>query len=131
MRKAYLEHVNVTVADPLAVAGDLSTLFGWEIRWQGEAIDSGFTVHVGERGGAEDSYLALYRGRESHPASGSSYRTLNGLNHIGIVVADLDAAESRVKAEGHTTYSHADYEPGRRFYFNLRDNLEIEVISYH
>lgn len=130
MRKAYLEHVNVTVADPLQVATQLTALFDWEIRWQGEAIDQGFTVHVGEVGGDAASYLALYRGRENRTSTDSTYQTVNGLNHIGLVVQDLDAAEARVKSEGHATYSHADYEPGRRFYFTLQDDLEVEVISY-
>jgi len=28
------------------------------------------------------------------------------------------------------TYSHGDYEPGRRFYFDDKRGLEIEVVSY-
>ncbi|MFT4811430.1 MAG: hypothetical protein ACI9LX_004807 [Paraglaciecola sp.] len=27
-------------------------------------------------------------------------------------------------------YNHGDYEPGRRFYFNLEEGIEIEVVSY-
>jgi hypothetical protein len=37
------------------------------------------------------------------------------LNHIGVEVDDLDATEARVVAAGLKPFSHADYEPGRRF----------------
>jgi len=60
----------------------------------------------------------------------ASYDRLNGLNHLGIVVDDLDDAEERVTAAGLTPRSHADYEPGRRFYFDDADGLEFEVIAY-
>jgi hypothetical protein len=63
-------------------------------------------------------------------AATESYSTLNGLNHIGVVVDDLDGVEARVKAEGFVPHSHANYEPGRRFYFDGPEELEIEVVSY-
>ncbi len=52
------------------------------------------------------------------------------LNHIGVEVDDLDATEARVVAAGLTPFSHADYEPGRRFYFLDPDGIEYEVVSY-
>ena len=126
---ARLEHVNVTVADPRATAAVLQDLFGWHTRWEGSAINGGFTVHVG----GDDSYLALYTG----PAGGrdqvgadNSYLRRGGLNHIGVVVDDLDAAEVAVKVAGFTPHSHADYEPGRRFYFHEGNGVEIVVVSY-
>jgi len=95
-----LEHVNVTVAEPRATAAMLSNLFGWKTRWEGEALNGGYTVHVG---GADD---------------------------VGVVVDDLDAIEAKVKALGYETHSHADYEPGRRFYFIEENGVEFEVINY-
>ena len=125
MPSATLEHVNFTVTDPKATAKRLCDLFGWKIRWEGEAINNGYTVHVG----SESSYLAIYsRGNPGDPAN--SYETRAGLNHIGIVVDDLDATEARIKAAGIETHSHGDYEPGRRFYFHDPDQIEFEVISY-
>ena len=59
-----------------------------------------------------------------------TYRTTGGLNHIGVVVDDLGAVEARVKAAGLVPHSHADYEPGRRFYFDDHDGTEWEVVSY-
>ncbi|MGZ9810565.1 VOC family protein [Pseudoroseicyclus sp. H15] len=125
---ARLEHVNVTVADPVATAEMLCKLFGWQIRWQGTAIHGGHTVHVG----GDDTYLALYTGpggRAQQEAS-DSYSQRAGLNHIGVVVDDLDAAEAGVTAAGYEPHSHADYEPGRRFYFREENGVEIEVVSY-
>lgn len=127
---AQLEHVNITVSDPKRTAQMLIDLFGWHIRWEGSAMaGAGYTVHVG----SEDSYVAVYSGSDpaqTVPKADASYQTRGGLNHIGVVVADLDAVEDRLKAMGLTPHSHADYEPGRRFYFHDLDGVEIEVISY-
>ncbi|MEO1293522.1 MAG: VOC family protein [Pseudomonadota bacterium] len=121
-----VEHVNVTVSDPAKTAEVLCTLFDWTIRWQGTAIDDGFTVHVG----GPESYLALYARGDVPDAGGDSYGTLRGLNHIGVTVDDLDAVEARVKAAGYRPKAHGDYEPGRRFYFEGDDGIEFEVVSY-
>lgn len=126
---AYLEHVNVTVQDPDVTAGLFVDLFGWHVRWRGGAIGDGRSVHVGTDG----CYIALYTGPDGVPqdAAHTSYREKAGLNHIGVVVEDLDAVETAVKARGYATHSHADYEPGRRFYFNEENGVEIEVVAYN
>lgn len=126
MTEATLEHINLTVRDPLATAAVLDKIFGWKIRWQGESLYEGFTVHVG----GEHSYLALYAHKDLKPNNVESYFHLQGLNHLGVVVDDLDATEIKVQEAGYTPKSHADYEPGKRFYFEDNDGLEIEVISY-
>jgi catechol 2,3-dioxygenase-like lactoylglutathione lyase family enzyme len=125
---AKLEHVNFTAADPKAMADVLCRLFGWRIRWSGGAIYGGHTVHVG----GDDDYVAIYSGDPSAALAeaGTSYSTRKGLNHLGIVVEDIAATEARVKAEGFEPRSHASYEPGRRFYFDGPEDLEIEVVSY-
>lgn len=126
MAEMKLEHVNLTVADPDATAAMLGEIFGWKVRWRGEAKDNGLSVHVG---GADD-YLALYRPQGALAAEYNNYGTIGGLNHIGVVVDDIDAVEVRVKAAGMEPYSHDDYEPGRRFYFNDADGIEFEVVEY-
>lgn len=63
-------------------------------------------------------------------AQQSSYAQKAGLNHIAVVVDDLDAVEAKVIARGYETHSHADYEPGRRFYFREENGIEIEVVEY-
>lgn len=121
-----LEHVNITVPDPKATAAVLIDLFGWHIRWEGEAMDNGYSVHVGDDVG----YLALYRpGRALNPAA-DTYALVGGLNHVGVTVDDLGTTEARVVAAGYTPNSHADYEPGRRFYFDGPDGIEFEVVNY-
>ncbi|WP_334193395.1 VOC family protein [Pararhodobacter sp.] len=125
--QATLEHTNLTVTDPAATARWMEEVFGWHIRWQGSAIHGGRSIHVG----GDDSYLALYRPLDApRPAAARSYDTIGGLNHLAVTVADLDATEAKVRAAGFTPHSHADYEPGRRFYFHDADGVEYEVVSY-
>lgn len=126
---AHLEHVNITVPDPQKTAQMLIDLFGWHIRWEGEAISGGYTVHVG----TQTSYVALYTGpggAENQSPVQNSYRQTGGFNHLGVVVDDLEQAEAAVKSLGLVPEKHADYEPGKRFYFDDPDGIEIEVISY-
>lgn len=123
---AVLEHINLTVSDPAKTAQLLVNLFDWRIRWEGDAIHAGHSIHVG----GEESYFAIYGREEKRAGVHRSYDQIGGLNHVGVVVDDLDAIEKRVKAAGFEPHSHADYEPGRRFYFKDHDGLEFEVISY-
>ncbi len=123
---AQLEHANLTVPDPKATAAWMCDLFGWRIRWEGAAKDDGYSVHVG----ADDCYLALYAPSGAVERGPSTYATTGGLNHVGVQVDDLDAAEARVKAAGFVTTNHGDYKPGRRFYFNDSDGIEFEVVAY-
>ncbi|PRZ49992.1 glyoxalase/bleomycin resistance protein/dioxygenase superfamily protein [Tritonibacter scottomollicae] len=53
---ATLEHANLCVSDPHKTAAWMEKIFGWHIRWQGPALNGGYTVHVGSK----SSYLALY-----------------------------------------------------------------------
>lgn len=123
MPSARLEHVNIRVSDPERSAAFFRTLCGWHERWRGPAIDDGFSIHMG----THDQYLVLYA-----PKEGTSGRFTKGvpLQHIGIAVDDLDAAEQIVIAAGLEPFNHADYEPGQRFYFYDWDGIEFEVISY-
>ena len=126
MAQAMLEHVNLTVPDAAATAKLMCDLFGWSVRWQGPAKDNGFTVHVG----GTDSYLALFTPPGAVSPAGTDSTVTGYLNHVGVVVDDLDAVEARVKAAGYTPTNHGDYEPGRRFYFEDGDGVEYEVVSY-
>jgi glyoxylase I family protein len=126
MSHSVLEHLNITVSDPDKTAAMLCNLFDWHIRWQGDAIHGGRTIHVG----SDECYLAIYSPVKIPTQSGDSYNNRGGLNHVGIVVEDLDKVEERVLKAGFTPGSHADYEPGRRFYFHDDDNIEFEVVSY-
>jgi catechol 2,3-dioxygenase-like lactoylglutathione lyase family enzyme len=120
-----IEHVNVTVADPARTSALMEALFDWHVRWSGAAQNGGHTIHVG----TDDHYVALY-------TPGSTARTAEAfakgrpLNHIAVEVDDLDATEARVIAAGLKPFSHADYDPGRRFYFLDLDGIEYEIVSY-
>ena len=123
---AKLEHVNITVSDPKATAAWIERVFGWKTRWEGKALNDGYTMHVGET----DTYIALYSPGKTNPSEEDNYSHSGGLNHWAVVVDDLEATEDRIKAEGFATEKHADYEPGRRFYFHDQDGIEIEVVAY-
>jgi len=123
---AQLEHANITVTDPQATAAWMAQIFGWRVRWQGDAIAGGHTIHIG----TDSSYVALYTPKKTPATGTSSYDTTGALNHIGVTVDDLDAAETLVKAQGFTPVNHADYEPGRRFYFRDHDGVEYELVQY-
>ncbi|QBF30402.1 VOC family protein [Thalassococcus sp. S3] len=123
---AMLEHTNLTVSDPDATAKWMCDLFGWHIRWSGTAMQTGRTVHVG----TDTQYLALFTPGKPNPPKDDNYETLGGLNHIAVVVDDIEQMEERVKNVGFTAGNHGDYEPGRRFYFHDADGIEYEVVQY-
>lgn len=133
MKEAYLEHANITVSNPDATASILCKLFDWQIRWSGEAMDNGYTVHVG----GANSYLAIYTNDQVSTNASNDFKTIKNLNHIGIVVDDLALTESRVLAAGYKPHNHRHYKnqdsnsgPSSNFYFHIIDDLEVEVIHY-
>lgn len=123
---AYLEHANITVKDPKATAAVLQELFDWHIRWEGPALETGYSVHVGTVNG----YLALYAPGDGIDGAAQRYTKSGALNHIGVVVENIEKAEEKVKNAGFLPHNHADYEPGKRFYFDGPDGVEYEVVSY-
>ena len=125
MPGAFIEHVNITVRDPERSAKLMHDLFGWNIRWQGPSLNGGRTIHVGD----DQFYLALYTSQGTETPD-DAFRKGRPLNHVGIVVDDLDDAERRVVAAGLEPFNHGDYDPGRRFYFFDFDGTEFELVSY-
>jgi len=127
MSKAILEHVNMTVSDPDKTGQMLVELFDWKIRWSGASLHNGRTVHVGN----DDDYVALYaKDQPRQLDENENYRIAGAINHLGILVSDLETAERRIQAYGLKTHSHQTYEPGSRFYFHDHDGIEYEVLSY-
>ncbi len=127
MSQANLEHVNITVSDPQKTAAMLCGIFEWQVRWHGPSQMGGHTYHVG----TPEQYLAVY----SYDGKPVTQQTSNGLvrgglNHVGVLVENLDEIEQKVMAAGFTPFGHENYEPGRRFYFNDADEIEYEVVSY-
>lgn len=123
MSKARLEHVNISVSDAQRTATFLEKLTGWHRRWEGAAANGGYTIHLGD----ETAYLAIY----TNSSVQGAFAKGAPMNHIGIAVKDLDAAEAAVQAEGLTTFNHGEYKPGpRNFYFIDADGVEFEVVCY-
>ena len=122
MPNGYLEHANITVTDPDRLSALLQRLCGWHERWSGPAMNGGRTIHVGNA----QQYVALY----TH--AGPIAPNVQGipLNHLAMVVDDLDAAEAIVVESGLEPFHHGNYDPGRRFYFIDWDGIEFEVVSY-
>ena len=126
MTSNFIEHVNLTVSDARRSAKNLEFLFGWKLRWDGPSQGGGYTIHVGD----ENQYVALYQPKEEINTTKLTENTLGHLNHVGVVVKDLDAMDKRVRAAGFTPGEHEVYEPGRRFYFVDQDGIEFEIVSY-
>ncbi|TNJ47642.1 VOC family protein [Phaeobacter sp. B1627] len=123
---AILEHANLCVSDPDRTAAWMEKIFGWRLRWQGPAINGGYSVHVGNK----DSYIALYAPARPLADPSPPYSAKGALNHIALIVEDLDRAETAVKEAGFTPMNHGDYEPGRRFYFRDENLVEYELVQY-
>ena len=123
---AHLEHTNLTVSDPDTTAKWMCALFGWHVRWAGAAMSTGRTVHVG----TDSHYLALFSPGAPGQAQDDTYSTIGGLNHLAVTVNDIAKMEQAVTAQGFTAEKHADYEPGKRFYFHDHDGIEYEVVQY-
>ncbi|NIZ12470.1 VOC family protein [Phaeobacter sp. HF9A] len=123
---ATLEHANICVSNPEQTAAWMQKIFGWHIRWQGPAINGGYSVHVGTK----DQYLALYAPDKDLIEPAERYAHKGGLNHLAVVVDDLDKAEAAVREAGFEPMNHGDYEPGRRFYFLDGEGVEYELVQY-
>jgi len=122
MPQGTLEHVNLTVSD-IHRSGRLFTdLLGWKKRWLGPAQSGGVTLHLGD----QRTYFALYCDGAPVPIRAKGVP----LNHVGLLVDDLLAAENIVRAHGLTPFGHGDYAPGWRFYFFDWDGIEFEVVNY-
>jgi catechol 2,3-dioxygenase-like lactoylglutathione lyase family enzyme len=117
-----IEHVNLTVTDIERSAALFEKLLGWRERWRGPSLHGGETIHVGEA----STYLAFYTDRRNH----AGQKKGRPMNHVGLLVEDLDGAEQVIVAAGLEPWGHDDYAPGRRFYFYDWDGIEFEVVSY-
>lgn len=123
MAHGTIEHVNITVTNPDRSAQLFAKLLGWKERWRGASAQGGRTIHVG----SEENYLAIY----THDAAEGPYGKGIPLNHIGLQVDDLDAAQRTVTEAGLEPFSRGQYEPGpESFYFLDWDGIEFEVVSY-
>jgi len=124
--QANIEHINLSASDPDNTARQLCELFNWKVRWSGASMDDGYTVH----GGSQSSYVAIYKNDPLYVHTQRSHNTVHNLNHIGIMVDDLNTIEEKARALGLEPFNHSNYGPCDSFYCYLEDGLEIEVINY-
>ncbi|MEL7199236.1 MAG: VOC family protein [Pseudomonadota bacterium] len=125
MPQGRIEHANLTVSDPDRSADLFKQLCGWEERWRGKSQFGGDTIHVGQPGNGA-TYLAVYSDEDVV----GGYSKGQPLNHVGLVVDDLERAETVVADAGLKPFGHDNYDPGERFYFFDWDGIEFEVASY-
>ena len=125
MNAAILEHLNITVEKPVELAQELCYLFGWKVRWEGDSLEKGYSVHVG----GESSYLALYTPAKLTGEPVPPYRSDRAMNHIGVVVEDLEETRKVVLDAGLIIGDENEVPPGRRFYFHLH-GIEFEAVEY-
>ena len=110
MATARLEHVNISVTDGERSAQLLEKLTGWHRRWEGPSLDNGRSIHLGD----EQAYVAIH----TSPRIKGGFVKSVPMNHIGIAVDDIAAAEAVIVEAGLEPFSHGKYEPGpRSFYF--------------
>jgi catechol 2,3-dioxygenase-like lactoylglutathione lyase family enzyme len=119
-------HANLTVTDTQRSAALFQRLLGWHIRWSGQSMLGGDTVHVCD----ETTYLALYTDADGRADKGRHCSKGQPLNHIGLLVYDLAAAETFVTQAALKPFGHDDNDPGKRFYFFDWDGIEFEIVSY-
>jgi len=98
------------------------------IGWRGPSMIGGETIHVGGKA----DYIAV----DTCGALSQRFAKRQPLGHAGLVVDDLGAAqavvkEAVVKSAGLHPFGHADYAPGRQFYFFDWDGIAFEMVSYN
>ena len=67
----------------------MQKVFDWSIRWEGETQHNGYSIHIGDT----DSYIAIYKPGLKIAPYQRSYAMSGHVNHVGIVVEDLDEIE--------------------------------------
>ena len=122
-----IEHVNMTVRDLDESIEFYCALFDGEVSWQGTATNMTGPVRAAHvRFG--DDYFSLFE-KERGERAAYDYGP-PGINHIGLVVQDLDAIRKKLAALHTPVEKEADYEPGHRLYVFDPNGIELELVQY-
>lgn len=121
-----LEHANITVRNLERAASFITTaLPEFRIRG-GDKSGRESWLHVG----TDDSYISLTHSPDALTGKRKPYADL-GVNHIGVVVEDVESVIARLLSAGYRQSSGTEVTPWRkRYYFLDDDDLEWEFIEY-
>lgn len=89
-------------------------------------MDDGHSVHVGSK----ESYLALYTNSKMIANQQQNHATENNLNHVAVVVDDLEPYRQKSIKLGLTPFNFSDYGDCKSFYVIDQFGLEIEIVCY-
>ncbi|MHC5009366.1 MAG: VOC family protein [Planctomycetota bacterium] len=125
----YLEHANITVPDVDAAIAFLRTIDpALRVRHDETPPNSHRWVHIG----TDDTYIALQAPHlDANPLALRQAYENYGVNHLGWVVDDFDAAIARLEKGGYRRGMEVEPHPHRRraYYFDTAD-FEWEIVEY-
>ncbi|MEZ9057098.1 VOC family protein [Vibrio pelagius] len=123
--QAYVEHANITVSNIDDAVQFIQTAIP-EFKERHRGQTNYRWCHIG----TDDSYIALQEVVARKQTDRSPYLDV-GINHIGIVVDDVDRVEKRLLAAGYEQNDIGEDNPFRkRVYFYDASGVEWEFIEY-
>lgn len=129
MPSEYLEHANITVRNVDAAQQFLQlALPTWQVRGQGQMDWFGKTIRWLHLGNASH-YIALQSDGEGAVLDWQSHAV--GVKHLGLVVPDLAALQTRLTAAGYPQDHPGGKHPHRRsVYYQMDGLVQIEFMQY-
>lgn len=123
--QAYVEHANVTVSNiDDAIQFIQTAIPEFKVRHRGETQYR--WCHIG----TDNSYIALQEMVAREQTDRAPYLDV-GINHIGLVVNDVDQVKQRLLSGGYQQNDIGEENPYRkRIYFYDRSGVEWEFIQY-
>ena len=123
--QAYVEHANVTVSNiDDAIQFIQTAIPEFKVRHRGETQYR--WCHIG----TDNSYIALQEMLAREQTDRAPYLDV-GINHIGLVVNDVDQVKQRLLSDGYQQNDIGEENPYRkRIYFYDRSGVEWEFIQY-
>ena len=129
MPTEYLEHANITVRNLDTALQFLQlALPTWQVRGQGRMDWFGKPIRWLHLGTASH-YIALQSEGEGATLDWQSHAV--GVKHLGLVVPDLAALQTRLTAAGHALDHPGGKHPHRRsVYYQMDGLVQIEFMQY-
>ncbi|WLQ11702.1 VOC family protein [Hahella aquimaris] len=123
----YLEHANITVESIEKSTEFLQAAFpDFVLRGEGNLMNqNGRWAHVGN----DRFYFALQQ-CDNHLSDVSTRYINDGINHIGMVVEDLDGVTGRLQQRGYDGYETESNPFRRRAYYFDPNGIEWEFVQY-